>query len=244
MPSKPKISIILPTYNEALGISRFLDKVIPVVSQMAQAEKKPLTQYAEIIVVDDNSPDGTAAVVKTYSQSQPAVKLLVRYKDHGLGVSILAGIEAANGEVIVGMDADNNHDIALLPKLITKLDQADLVVASRFMGSGGMAEPIRFYGTWAFNAFLRCFGFPIWDNFSGYYAIKKATLLTLQPANIYYGYGDYHLRLVYIANQVGLKILEVPTIYLKRIAGESKSRLGKMLVSYTLEAFRLRFKRP
>lgn len=92
-----------------------------------------------------------------------------------------------------------------------------------------------------FNAMLKyCFGFPIWDNTSGFYAIKKKTLLSLNPPSIYYGYGEYHLRLVYKAMEQRLRIIEMPVIYSPRVHGQSKSRLFIMLGIYLATAARLR----
>lgn len=229
----PKLSIILPTYNEAEGITQFLELLLAALGQKADAE---------IIVVDDQSPDGTARVVQQFSKQYPAVRVIERRASPGLGLSILTGIEAARGDVIVGMDADNNHDVRQVLALVTGLEQADLVVASRFISGGGMQETARYYSTFAFNAVLRLLGFPTWDNGSGFYAVKRAKLKTLPLNEIYYGYGDYHLRLVYYAARAGWSILELPTQYQKRLAGESKSKLGQMAVSYFKEAVRLRFK--
>jgi len=91
------------------------------------------------------------------------------------------------------------------------------------------------------NVILKiCFGFPIWDNTSGFYAITKKTLFSLHPPSIYYGYGEYHLRLVYTVMQKRLRIVEVPVVYPPRIHGQSKSRLGRMLLTYIWTAFRLK----
>jgi len=237
----PLVSIILPTFNEVEGIEVFLVKVIGYLKTWAKEKNLTLTELAEVIVVDDNSPDGTAARVKVVSKTYPQVRLIVRTKNPGLGLSILAGVEASWGKIIVGMDADNNHDPAQIQQLVSKLVEADLVVASRFVGQGGMKNQLRFYSTWIFNFFLRLLGFPVWDNFSGFYAINKLNLLDLGLEKIYYGYGDYHLRLVFFAQKSGLKILEVPTKYLARLAGKSKSKLGKMAVNYLKEAWRLKF---
>src|SRR5690349_19746019 len=127
----PKLSIILPTYNEVAGITQFLTLLLNALGKKSGAE---------ILVVDDNSPDGTANVVKTFARQHPEVKILVRTSNPGLGLSILTGIEAATGEVIVGMDADNNHDVRQVKSLVAGLAQADMVTASRFIAGGGMQE--------------------------------------------------------------------------------------------------------
>lgn len=193
----------------------------------------------EVIVVDDNSPDGTAEAVR--HMNNPNVRVIVRTKDRGLGLSIGRGVEEAKGNIIIGMDADGNHDPADMPNMLKHLaGNTKLVVASRFKGNGGM-KGWRMLPTFLFNAMFRLFGLPIWDNTSGYYAIRKTDLEKLGIDKIYYGYGDYHLRLVFYGAQAGYKMIEVPTTYQARIGGVSKSKLGKMAIEYTREAYRLRF---
>jgi len=195
----------------------------------------------EVIVVDDNSPDGTAVAVRELEKKYPQVRVIVRMKDRGLGLSIGRGITEARGQIIVGMDADGNHDPRDLPRILNSLGRkVKLVVASRFAGEGGM-KGWRMLPTFLFNAMFRLFGLPIWDNTSGYYAVRKNDLEQLGLSKIYYGYGDYHLRLVFGAAKAGWKIVEVPTRYQPRIGGVTKSRLVKMAFSYTKEAWRLRF---
>jgi dolichol-phosphate mannosyltransferase len=242
--AKPLVSIILPTYNEAAGINLFLAKLFQSLKIWANQAKTELSDLVEVIVVDDNSPDGTAAKVREFILVQPQVKLLVRTSDRGLGWSILAGIKSAKGQIILGMDADNNHDPAQINQLVKSLDRADLVVASRFIDQGDMTNKFRFYATLAFNYLLRMLGFPIWDNCSGFYAIKKNQLEKLGLEKIYFGYGDYHLRLVYLASKANYQILEIPTKYLPRLAGQSKSKLGQMAINYLKAAIKIKLTTP
>ncbi len=195
----------------------------------------------EILVVDDNSPDGTAERVRELRKKYRQVKVIVRTKDRGLGLSIGRGVIEATGTIIVGMDADGNHDPEDLPNLLAHLTGGTkLVVASRFAGDGGM-KGWRMLPTFMFNAMFRLFGLPIWDNTSGYYAVHKADVEKLGIDKIYYGYGDYHLRLVFYAARAGWRIVEIPTTYQPRLGGASKSKLLNMALDYTKEAFRLRF---
>ncbi len=227
------VSIILPTYNEGEAIVQNVEHICLVLSR---------TKYPfEVLVVDDNSPDGTALRVQKLGKKYPQVRVIVRTKDRGLGLSIGRGMMEATGTIVVGMDADGNHDPEDLPSLLAHLTgTTKLVVASRFAGDGGM-KGWRMLPTFLFNAMFRLFGLPIWDNTSGYYAVRKTDLAKLGLSRIYYGYGDYHLRLVFYAAQAGWKIIEVPTTYQPRIGGTSKSKLVNMGIDYTLEAFRLRF---
>lgn len=227
------ISVILPTYNEAEAIVAHAQHVSRVLTQAGYPH--------EVLVVDDDSPDGTAIVVRQAGKQNSNIKVIVRSKNHGLGLSIGDGVRHAMGDIIIGMDADGNHDPEDMPQMLQQLSSdTKLVVASRFKGRGGM-KGWRMLPTFLFNAMFRLFGLPIWDNTSGYYAVRKADLVQLGLTRIYYGYGDYHLRLVYYAAQAGWKIVEVPTTYQPRLGGESKSKLMQMAIQYTREAARLRF---
>ena len=140
------------------------------------------------------------------------------------------------------MDADFNHPPELLPKLIKETEKFDFVVASRFIKGGGMEDKIRYFFTFIFNFFLKNFlGFPTMDNMSGFYAIKKEKLNLLPLKKIYYGYGEYHIRLVWYAKNMYFKIKEVPVFYPKRKFGKSKSNLIKMFFRYLLVSFKLKF---
>lgn len=227
------VSVILPTYNEKDAIAQHAHHVSKVLTRDGYKH--------EVLVVDDDSPDGTAEVVRDAGLKNKNIKVLVRKTNHGLGLSIGDGVRNAMGNIIIGMDADGNHDPEDMPSLLKALKgDTRLVVASRFVGAGGM-KSWRMGPTFLFNAMFRLFGLPIWDNTSGYYAVRKTDIEKLGIKRIYYGYGEYHLRLVYFAYLAGWKIVEVPTQYQDRLGGQSKSKLIKMAFEYTIEAARLRF---
>lgn len=235
---KLQISIIIPTYNEKDNI-RIL---IPALREVLRS----LPQYHyELIIVDDDSPDGTGPEAKEIFKNDLRVKIFVRKNESGLGTAIRYGIEKASGDIIIGMDGDFNHDPEAIPNLLTRLQTSQFVIASRFIPGGGMTDRVRFHATKVFNVVLRlAFGFPSSDNTSGYYAIRKKDLLKIGLESIYYGYGDYHLRLVYFVKRGGYSISEVPVFYRKRVYGQSKSKLPEMAVGYLKEAIRLRFLVP
>ncbi|MFA6532835.1 MAG: hypothetical protein WCT22_02440, partial [Patescibacteria group bacterium] len=108
---------------------------------------------------------------------------------------------------------------------------------------GGMEDKVRYLFTYIFNLFLkRILGFPTMDNMSGFYAIKKEKLFQLSTSKIYQGYGEYHLRLVYLAKKYGLKIKEIPVFYPKRKYGHSKTNFLKMFFRYLFVAFDLKLR--
>lgn len=227
------VSVVIPTYNEKQNVGRLIDVL-----------STELSAYNfEIIIVDDHSPDGTARLVRKESLKNKAIRLHLNPPHRGLSRSILFGLKKAKGEIIVGMDADFNHDPKIIKQLIDKLktERLDLVVASRFIEGGGMDDKLRFLFTKMFNFILRkFFAFPSTDNASGYYAIRQDSLRKMPLKEIFIGYGEYHLRLVYLAKKMHFKIGEVPVFYRKRQYGVSKSKLLNMAFGYLRVAFQLR----
>jgi dolichol-phosphate mannosyltransferase len=229
------ISVIIPTYNES-------GNIIPLINHIFDILKKNKLK-GEIIVVDDNSPDKTGETVKRKYKNSKSVKTYIRKSERGLATAILLGILKAKGNIIIGIDADFNHPPDLIPTLVRKLRKSDLVVASRFIFGGGMDEKGRYIGTYLFNYFLKhILRFPTMDNMSGYYAIKKRTLLMLNLKEVYKGYGEYHLNLLWHMQQLKMRIIEVPVYYKKRRYGKSKSHLLKLLFLYFSYAVQLRLK--
>jgi dolichol-phosphate mannosyltransferase len=230
-------SINLHTYNEAESADKLISNLLSLI------KKRWLN--VEILVVDDNSPDETASLLKKKFKNNEKVKVFIRKKDRGLGTAIAYGIKQARGSIIIGMDADGNHPVKQIPLLLKELKNYDLVVASRFVRGGGVkkiTERWRHWGSFIFNAIFKLLlGSPVWDSTSGFYAIYKDKLVNLGLQKIYYGFGDYHLRLVYFAKKNGYRTKEIPCIYEPRLGGVSKSKLFKMFFDYLGEAIRLRF---
>lgn len=236
-----KLSVILPVYNEAGNIK----KLILAINEME--ELKPLTK--EFIVVDDNSPDGTALEVEKLIRKRLPVKLISRQKQKGLATAILAGLDVAKGQVVVIMDTDFNHrpeDIARLLEPILK-KQADLVIGSRYIPGGGMhlTEASRWqywFSRWG-NYFVNRWwlNLPVHESLSGFIAIKKPVLDKLGLDKIFYGYGEYCIRLLFYSHKQGFKIKEVPVMYGLRQYGVSKSSLKRMVYYYLKTALSLKF---
>ncbi len=119
----PDVSVVLPTYNERENLKTLLPKII--------RNLKGCHNSFEILIVDDSSPDGTAAFVRNYKDKR--VRLLLRQKKEGLGKAYIDGFRKARGKTIIGMDADHSHDPRYLPELLRKIDEgADVVVGSRY----------------------------------------------------------------------------------------------------------------
>ena len=207
---------------------------------------RPLSVKTQIVVVDDNSPDGTADLVRENFSSQPEVFLILRKGERGLATAIAAGIEQSRADVVVVMDTDFNHHPKDLPRLLEQLPEADMVIGSRYISGGGMkTSRLRYLGSWVFNVFIRgVLGSPIKDNLSGFLVLKKEVVSRLKSYRIFYGYGDYCIRLIHYARKAGFILREVPVVYEFRLGGESKTHFVKYLVDYIKATLALRFGRP
>lgn len=227
-----QLSIILPTYNEAGNIGKL---ILALIKQLRS--KLP---DLEIIVVDDNSPDGTAQVVKNLVGQKIPVKLFVRKNQRGLATAIHLGIKKSAGEIIVLMDTDFNHQPKDVPRLLQPIftGSADIVIGSRYISGGGMHKAetgtIHFFGS-KFGSLVvnkLLLNLPFNESLSGFIAFKREILKKLNQGKIFHGYGDYCLRLLYQAHQQRIKIIEIPVFYGKRQWGKSKTRLLKVFFGY------------
>ena len=241
------VSVILPTFNERDNICDLVDAI--------HRELEPAGYAYEVLVVDDNSPDGTAEVVRLRYRLEGAatallpgsergrLRLFVRTQNRGLANSIRDGLLAAQGQTLVVMDTDFNHDPALIPQMVDLLRYYDLVIGSRFVMRGGMEDRLRYHFSQIYNVFIRAlFQTQIQDNLSGYFAIRRERLYSLAPLfpAIFYGYGDYFIRLLLAAWRQGWKILEVPVFYILRRHGDSKTGFWSVFKKYTAAVLRLR----
>jgi len=227
-----KVSVILPTYNEAANIVGLVEKII---------ENIPQEWDREIIVVDDNSPDGTYQVVASTFESNPAVVAVLRSEDRGLAKSIRAGVERSNGDQIVVMDTDFTHDPFEIPKMLHVSKVYDIVSGSRFCPGGDMGSYRHYLCSLIYNWFVRIvLHTQIQDNLGGFFTITRHCLAVLPFDKIFFGYGDYYFRLLHYAQRAGMSIIEVPAYYNTRQKGSSKSRFWKLLLDYTAALVKLK----
>jgi dolichol-phosphate mannosyltransferase len=227
------VSVILPTYKERNNIA-------PLIEAIQNALDKAGISY-EVLVVDDDSPDGTAQVVRERFGDDPRVRLFVRTEEHGLATAIAYGIHKAEGDCVAVMDTDFNHDPAMLPQMVKFLEYYDIIIGSRFVMGGGMEELWRYYASFIFNLFVRIvLRTQIQDNLCGFFTINREKLLTMDITCIFQGYGEYFMHLLFLAWKKHYTMLEVPTFYKLRLHGKSKSRFFQMLVSYTWTALQVR----
>jgi dolichol-phosphate mannosyltransferase len=207
-------SIVIPTYNEAGGIERLL--------RALDAAFKEHALDGEIIVVDDNSPDGTGAIVDRLQAEGLPVKCLHRPGKLGLSSGVIDGWKAARPEsrALGAMDADFSHDIAALPKMVEALASGEygLAVGSRYVPGGGIANwPKRRIFTSRVACMLAAPLTKLKDVTSGYILVKREAIegVDLDPIG-------FKIGLEVIAKGHYGKAIEIPYVFTDRIVGESK----------------------
>jgi dolichol-phosphate mannosyltransferase len=221
-----KILIILPTYNEAENLKH-------IISQL-----RDLNLEIQILVVDDNSPDGTGQIADSLTSQDLFV--LHRAKKDGLGPAYLEGFTWAldrGYDFIVEMDADGSHLPAELESLLKAANATDLVIGTRWMPGGKVANwpwyrrAISRFGTSYAAMVLRL---PYKDLTSGYRVLSKQLVRKVLEANIQtHGYG-FQVELVFLAHESQMVIAQVPITFLERSKGKSKMT-GRIVVEAWLK---------
>lgn len=214
---KENIVIVIPTYNECENIPLLIPEI-----------RKQLPE-AHILVVDDNSPDGTAQIVKDLSLSIPNIHLLNRDKKEGLGKAYLAGFSWAlkrNYDLIFEMDADFSHSPEYLPKFVETARNADLVIGSRYMnGTVNVVNwPLQrlllsYFGNIAARLIA---GVEIMDCTGGFKCFRADTLKKIDIDKIASSGYSFQVEMNFYVQKAGLQIKEIPIIFKDRELGDSK----------------------
>jgi dolichol-phosphate mannosyltransferase len=211
-----KTLVIIPTYNER-------DNVEWIVSRVRES-----VADASVLIVDDNSPDGTGALADALAESDEAVHVLHRAGKEGLGAAYRDGMRWGLGQgfdVLVEMDADGSHQPEQLPRLLDRLSVADVVVGSRWVPGGGVVNwPIeRKILSRGGSGYARfALGVPVRDVTGGYRAFTADALRRIDlDAVLSQGYC-FQIDMIWHAAVAGLKIAEVPITFVERERGVSK----------------------
>ncbi len=214
METKPKVSVILPTLNESEDIEELISAVLKYV--------EPLP---EIIVVDDDSPDGTWETVTRIQTEHPNVKLLRRTKERGLATAIAEGIATSRGDVIVWMDSDFSHPPTLIPQLIKTSEHCSIALASRYTKGGGSRAPLlRVWTSRLINLLANIvLGFPSLDWTSGFVAVKREVFEKVKIRPWGTGYGEYFVAFLFQARKASYRIEQIPYTYSYRQRGTTKT---------------------
>jgi dolichol-phosphate mannosyltransferase len=225
------VTVVIPTYNEA-------GNIVPLIEQIIQhvGEKYKL----EVIVVDDSSPDGTARIALDRFGADDRIKVVQRTEDKGLGSAVGHGMSLATSDVVVGLDADLTHNPSQIPDMVHVCERFDLVSGSRFAAGGSMQDKAHYFSSFVFNLWVRILlGTQIQDNLAGFFVVRRSVLNKLPQEKIFFGYGDYFIRLLYFAQRSGASVVEIPTHYTLRTSGSSKSNYLKMVWTYSSAAVRV-----
>ncbi len=210
------VVVIIPTYNEA-------DNVEAIVVRVRTA-----VPAADVLVVDDASPDGTGALADAMAAQDPAVHVLHRAGKEGLGAAYVAGFRwalARDYEVLVEMDADGSHQPEQLPLLLDRLATADLVLGSRWVSGGEVRNwPLtRQLISRGGNAYTRlALGVPLRDATGGFRAFRRATLQGLELETVSSQGYCFQVDLAWRAVRAGFTVAEVPITFVERERGTSK----------------------
>jgi dolichol-phosphate mannosyltransferase len=206
-------SVILPTYNESLVIVGVVREILDAVPD------------AEVLVVDDDSPDRTWQVVEDGFPGDGRARVRRRIGRRGLPSALAEGVAETKGEVVVWLDADGSMPAEVIPRLVAGAAAADVAVASRYAPGGSDARDsrLRIRASQAINlAATMCLGGPVRDWTSGFVAARRAALARV-PLRTHYVYGDYCIDFLYRACRAGLQVVEVPYVNVERRAGETKT---------------------
>jgi len=209
--------LVLPTYNEAGNIERFVEAVRAV-----------LPASGRILIVDDNSPDGTGEIADRLAAAEPSISVLHRPQKEGLGPAYIAGFRRAlaeGAELVVEMDADFSHDPSHLPALLAATEQADLAIGSRYVAGGGVEDwgMVRRAISRGGSTYARLvLGLRVNDLTAGFKCFRREVLEALDLDAIESRGYAFQVEITYRTIQHGFKVVEVPIVFRDRLVGSSK----------------------
>ena len=215
-PSTQRVLVVIPTYDERDNLEPVLDRLHAAVPE------------AHALVVDDDSPDGTGAIADRLAAADPRVHVLHRVERSGLGGAYIAGFDWARHhdyDVVVEMDADGSHRPEQLPSLLAALDQADLVLGSRWVQGGEVVNwpAVRELLSRGGNAYTRIMlGLPLRDATGGFRAYRRTVLDALPLSEVASQGYCFQVDLAWRTWQAGYRVVEVPITFVERERGESK----------------------
>jgi len=215
-----KSLIITPTYNERENIEILL------------ALLRDASKESHVLVVDDNSPDGTGAFVEEMSEKEQRVHVLKRPGKLGLGTAYCAGFEWAlenDYDVIIQMDADLSHNPDMIRIFLEEIKANDLIIGSRYLkGVNVVNWPLsRLILSWSANIYAKVItGVPVWDLTGGFKCWRKEVLQSLDIQSLKSEGYSFQIETTFRAYSKGYRVKEVPIVFVDRTIGESKMSSG------------------
>lgn len=210
------VIVIIPTYNER-------DNIIPLIDALLS-----IPVPVDILIVDDNSPDGTGLIAEQISQKHPQVFVLHRQKKDGLGKAYRAGFAWAlqkDYEFIFQMDGDFSHNPADIPKFLTAAKDADLVIGSRYInGIRVINWPLKrlIISMLAAKYVRMVTGMPFTDPTGGYKCFRRGALKIIDLDCINSNGYSFQIEITHKIWRAGLRVVEVPIVFTDRFQGTSK----------------------
>ncbi len=208
--------VIIPTYNEKENIQKLIPELLAKYNDI------------DILVVDDNSPDGTGKLVEEMSVGNSRIKLIQRSGKLGLGTAYVEGFKymISNGyEAVVQMDADFSHDPAEISNFLENIKTADLVIGSRYIkGVNVINWPMRrLLLSWFANQYTKIItGLPVKDATGGYKCIRRKVLESIDLSSVKSNGYSFQIEITYKAWKKGFSVLEIPIVFTDRTEGHSK----------------------
>jgi dolichol-phosphate mannosyltransferase len=209
--------LVLPTYNEAENVEPFVT-----------AARAKLPASAQILIVDDNSPDGTGDRAEQLAERYGNVSVLHRRRKEGIGPAYVAGFRralAGGAELVLEMDSDFSHDPAYLPRLLEAAQRADLVLGSRYVDGGGVSDwgPLRRAISRGGSAYARLLlGVEVRDLTGGFKCFRREVLEAIDLDSIQARGYAFQVEMTYRAIRQGFEVVEVPIVFRDRRVGASK----------------------
>lgn len=211
------LSFILPTFNECENITTLIEELEILISKEGYR--------SEIIVIDDDSPNGTGDTVKELQGKYSNIRLRTRKNERGIGSAHACGYDLAEGEVIITMDADGSHDVSDVPRLLAKLDDGfDVVIGSRYQRGGGSDKPL-------FNRLVSRFGghysrvmlrLGVVDSTNGFRVFRRPIWERIRRHR-FSARNSFLIEFLYYAKREKALLCEVPVFFHERERGESKT---------------------
>jgi len=235
-PPRSKVVVVIPTYNERENIGALVRDILGL----------PIAHDLTVLVVDDNSPDGTAAEVLAFGASDPRVRLLLRKETRGRGLAGSAGFREAirlGADFIIEMDGDGSHQPVFIPALLDAAQTTDIVIGSRFVHGGKDCDrPLhRRFVTFLVRHFVRrLFSLPVRDVSSGFRSFRRRVLEKIGLETLVSTGPSIVLEILYKAHRLGFSIEEVPIVFIDRKKGQTKLT-GRTLAGTLLMALRIRW---
>ncbi len=210
------IRVIIPTYNEKDNISELVNRILA------------LKINVQVIIVDDNSPDGTGQIADQLAEQDSRVSVIHRIGKLGLGTAYMAGFKkglAEGADRLITMDADFSHDPAYIPALVALANHYHITIGSRYVPQGGVVnwEWQRRFLSWGANTFARtALGLKANDCTAGFRCYHREVLLNIDLDRIFSNGYSFLVEMLYKCQRRGYSVGEIPIIFANRERGQSK----------------------